>query len=133
MSLTTKEPNPDHFTGSPAARVRLAISTALSRIRAIPSCDTGGSSSWEMVWIRSFLFMLFIFSPAVFHRNAALLFSCQCGIHSLRLSFGKPPAAIRSMTRGISCRYLSIKRPSRTGSYLPASCNIHPTDFCTRG
>ena len=64
--------------------------------------------------------------------NAALLFSYQSCIHSLRFSFGKSLAAIRNMARGISFRYFSIKRQSRTGSYLPASCNIQPTDFCTR-
>lgn len=53
----TKEPNPAHFTGSPVARVRLVISTALSSISVILSCDMGGSSSCEMVRISSFLFI----------------------------------------------------------------------------
>ena len=61
--------------------------------------------------------LFIVFQDLVFQLNTALLFSCQSSIHSLRFSFGKPLAAIRSMTRGIPCRYLSIKRLSRMRSY----------------
>ncbi|WP_139262163.1 hypothetical protein [Bacteroides faecichinchillae] len=53
----TKEPKPDYFTDSSAARVRLVIPTALSSTRAILSCDMGGVSSLDMVRISSFLFI----------------------------------------------------------------------------
>jgi len=53
----TIEPKPDYFAGSPDARARLVIPTALSSTRAILSCDMGGVSSLDMVRIRSFLFI----------------------------------------------------------------------------
>ena len=55
----TKEPNPDHFTDSPVARVRLVISTAVSSTWVILSCDRGMSSSREMVRMSSVLFIAF--------------------------------------------------------------------------
>ena len=70
----TKEPKPDHFTGSPSARIRLVISTALSSTNAIFSCDMGESSSREMVRISSFLFIYMYYSALL----SPVMFPGEC-------------------------------------------------------